>query len=96
MACFITSEGIIAEEKFGQEQLQILREMREGQQQIIALMTTPQALAEEQVRRSRDSIDESVGLQKLALQRQRTVTLVAMPAIIICIAAIGYLVLRYF
>lgn len=85
----------MAEETPGNEQLQLLREIRNGQQQIIALMTTQQALAEEQMRRSRDSIDESVSLQKLALQRQRTITIVAVPGIIICIAAIGYLVLRY-
>lgn len=86
----------MADGKLDQEHLQILREIRDGQQQIIALMTAQQSLAEEQVKRSRDSIEESVGLQKLALQRQRTVTLVAVPGIIICMAAIAYLVLRYF
>jgi len=59
-------------------------------------MSTQQALAEEQVKRSRESVAESVGLQRLALQRQRTITLVAIPAILVCIAAICYLVLRYF
>ena len=42
------------------------------------------------------TVDESIGLQRLALQRQRTVTLVAVPGILACIAAIGYLVLKYF
>lgn len=79
-----------------QAQLQLLREIRDGQQKMIELMTAQQALAEEQVKRSRDSIEESVGLQRLALQRQRTITLVAVPGILVCIAAIGYLVLRYF
>ena len=79
-----------------QAQLQLLREIRDGQQKMIELMTAQQALAEEQIMRSRDSIEESVGLQRLALQRQRTITLVAVPGILVCIAAIGYLVLRYF
>jgi hypothetical protein len=86
----------MAEDKLEQAQLQVLREIRDGQQRIIELMTAQQALAEAQLKRSRDSIEESVGLQRLALQRQRTITLVAVPGILVCIAAIGYLVLRYF
>lgn len=86
----------MAEDKLMQDQLRILRDIRDGQQKIIELMTAQQALAEEQVKRSRDSIEESVGLQRLALQRQRTITFVAVPGILVCVAAIGYLVLRYF
>ena len=86
----------MAEEKFTQDQLQLLREIRDGQQKIIALLSAQHALAEEQIKRSRESIEESVGLQRLALQRQRTISLVAVPGIMICILAIGYLVLRYF
>lgn len=86
----------MADDKLMQDQLRILRDLRDGQQKIIELMTAQQALAEEQVKRSRDSIEESVGLQRLALQRQRTITFVAVPGILVCIVAIGYLVLRYF
>jgi len=86
----------MAEEKFTQDQLQLLREIRDGQQKIIALLSAQHALAEEQIQRSRDSVEESVGLQRLALQRQRTISLVAVPGIMFCIFAIGYLVLRYF
>ena len=86
----------MAQDQVEQEQLQLLREIRDGQQRMIDLMTAQQALAEEQVKRSRDSIEESVGLQRLALQRQRTITIVAVPGILVCIAAIAYLVLRYF
>lgn len=79
-----------------QQILDTLREIREGQREIIRLMSAQQAAAEEQVRKSRESIAESVGLQRLALQRQRTVTLIAVPGILACIAAIAYLVMRYF
>jgi formate dehydrogenase maturation protein FdhE len=85
----------MAEEKADQDHLQLLRDIRDGQQKIIELLAAQQALAEEQVKRSRDSIEESVSLQRLALQRQRTITLVVVPGILVCIAAIGYLVLRY-
>lgn len=86
----------MAEQKSNQDQLQLLKEIRDGQQKVIELLSAQHALAEEQIQRSRDSIEESVGLQRLALQRQRTITLVAMPGILVCIAAIAYLVLRYF
>lgn len=85
----------MAQDQVEQAELQLLREIRDGQQKMIELMTAQQALAEEQVKRSRDSIEESVGLQRLALQRQRTVSMVAMPGILVCIAAIAYLILRY-
>lgn len=78
------------------ETLATLREIRDGQRQIIELLSAHRALAEEQLRRSRETIAESVGLQRLALQRQRAITLIAVPAILACIAAIAYLVFRYF
>jgi len=87
---------VTQDQQFSQDHWQLLREIRDGQQKIIEMMSTQQALAEEQVKRSRESVAESVGLQRLALQRQRTITLVAIPAILVCIAAICYLVLRYF
>jgi hypothetical protein len=37
-----------------------------------------------------------VGLQREALKRQRTITVVALPALLLCIAAIAWLLLRYF
>jgi hypothetical protein len=79
-----------------QEILETLREIRDGQRQIIELLSAQRALAEEQLQKSGERIAESVGLQRLALQRQRTVTLIAVPGIIACIAAIVYLLLRYF
>lgn len=79
-----------------QKILETLREIRDGHREMLALVVAQQARAEEQVRKSRDSVAESVGLQRLALQRQRTVVWLALPAILMCIAAIAYLVLRYF
>jgi len=71
-------------------------EIRDGQCDIAGHLTAQRAAAEERVKKSRDSIAESVAPQRLALARQRTVTLIAVPAIIACIAAIAYRVLRYF
>lgn len=41
-------------------------------------------------------IEESLNLQREAVSRQRTVTRIAAPGIVACIAALAYLVLRYF
>jgi hypothetical protein len=79
-----------------QQLLALLTEIRDGQREIIELLSQQQRFAAEQIQNSRTTVAESVNLQKLALQRQRTVTLVAVPGILACIAAIAYLVLRYF
>ncbi len=78
-----------------QQVLELLTEIRDGQREIIELMVKQQQIAEEQILKSRATVDESVNLQRLALQRQRTITLIAVPGILACIAAIAYLVLRY-
>lgn len=75
--------------------LAALHDIRDGQREILAQLTAQRALAEEQLQRSRATIEESVGLQREALQRQRTVTRVAIPALIACVAAIIFLVARY-
>lgn len=79
-----------------QQTLEVLREIRDGQREVLGLLTAQRAAAEEQVKKSRESIAESVALQRLALARQRTVTLIAVPGILACMAAIAYLVWRYF
>lgn len=76
--------------------LDLLTDIRDGQREIIGLLSHQQRVAEEQIRKSRATATESVNLQRVALQRQRTITLIAVPGILACIAAIAYLVLRYF
>ncbi|SFQ24877.1 hypothetical protein SAMN05216229_114109 [Geopseudomonas sagittaria] len=86
----------MSDEQYRHESLSVLREIRDTQREILAQLGAQRALAEEQLARSRETVEESIGLQKLALQRQRAISLVAVPGILACIAAIGYLVLRYF
>jgi type VI protein secretion system component VasF len=78
------------------ELLEILREIRDRQREAVEILKQQRALVEEQLRKSRDSVAESIGLQKTALARQRQVTMVAIPGIVACILAIAYLVVRYF
>ena len=79
-----------------QQILEVLREIRDGQREMLGLLAAQRVAAEEQVKKSRESIAESVALQRLGLARQRTVTLIAVPGILACMAAIAYLVWRYF
>jgi len=71
------------------EQLELLREIRDT-------LKAQRGLIEEQLARSRRTMDESIGLQRTALARQRQITLIAVPGILACILAIGYLIWRYF
>lgn len=71
------------------EQIELLREIRDT-------LKAQRGLTEEQLARSRRTMDESIGLQRTALARQRQITLIAVPGILACILAIGYLVFRYF
>lgn len=71
------------------EQIELLREIRDT-------LRLQRELIEEQLARSRASVEESIGLQRTALQRQRQVTAIAVPGILACLLAIGYLIWRYF
>lgn len=75
--------------------LDTLRDIRSGQREILAALQAQQALAEQQLVKSRASVEESLALQRLALARQRRVTLVAVAGILACIGAIGWILLRY-
>lgn len=76
--------------------LAILREIRDDQRELLTQIKAQRALAEQQMAQSKQRIDESVGLQREALRRQRTITVVALPALLLCVAAIAWLLLRYF
>ena len=79
-----------------EQMLATLREIRDGQREIIRLLAAQQAFAEEQSRKSNERIAESMSLQRQALQGQRKVMFVAVPGILACLAAVVYLVWKYF
>jgi hypothetical protein len=82
-------------ESHQQDMVALLREIRDDQRAMLEQLSAQRALIEEQVKRSRESIAESISLQKLAIERQRAITLFAMVGIVGCVAAILYLVIRY-
>lgn len=93
---WVSSPEDLLSQETEQQILSVLHEIRDGQREIIAHLAAQRAVAEEQLRKSRASVEESVGLQREALRRQKTITLIAVPGILACMAAIAYLVLRYF
>jgi hypothetical protein len=76
-------------EKHLMELLETVREIRDH-------LSSQRVLLEEQIARSRKTSEEAIALQRQALQRQRSVTVLAGIGILACLAAIGYLVIRYF
>jgi len=79
-----------------QQILSVLKEIRDGQREIITHLESQRALTTEQLRKSQERVEESVGLQKEALRRQQSIMRIVVPSILICIVAIAYLVIRYF
>jgi len=74
----------------------ILSEIRDNQIRSLKNQEAHLALAQEQLERAKKQVQESIGLQREAIAKQRAITRVALPAIALCIVAILYLVLRYF
>ena len=74
----------------------ILIEIRDNQ--ILSLQNQERqlALAQQQLERAKMQIEESIGLQREAIAKQRSITRIAIPGIALCIAAILYLLFRYF
>lgn len=83
-------------EDLQREQVELLREIRDRQREAVEVLKQQRAMVEEQLKRSKESVEESIGLQKLALRRARSASWIALPGIAVCIAAIAYLVIRYF
>ena len=78
-----------------EEAVELLREIRDQQREMIALATGQRAAMEEQLRRSQASVAESIALQRAAVDRVRRISWIAIPGIAFCIVLIVYLVVRY-
>ena len=74
----------------------LLGEIRDNQQRALEQQAKQVSLAEQQLERARSQIEESLALQREAVAKQRTVMRWALPGIALCIAAILYLIIKYF
>jgi len=74
----------------------LLIEIRDNQRVSLQRQEEHLAIAREQIERSRNQVEQSIVLQRQAIERVRRVSRVAIPGIILCIALIVYLLVRYF
>jgi t-SNARE complex subunit (syntaxin) len=75
---------------------QLLTEIRDNQREALQRQEEQLRIAREQLERAKSQIAESIGLQREAIQKTRTVMRIAVPGILFCIVLIVYLVVRYF
>jgi hypothetical protein len=73
----------------------LLIEIRDNQRLSLQRQEEHLAIAREQIDRSRGQIQQSIELQRQAIDRVRKISRMAVPAIILCIALIIYLLVRY-
>ena len=74
----------------------LLTEIRDNQQLSLQHQEEHLQMAKEQIERSGKQVQESLGLQKLAIEKMKRITRIAVPGIAFCIALIIYLLIRYF
>jgi hypothetical protein len=74
----------------------LLIEIRDNQRLSLQRQDEHLAIAKEQVDRSRTQVEESIELQRQAIERVKRVSRVAVPGIVVCVVLIVYLLVRYF
>ena len=74
----------------------LLGEIRDNQRHALEQQRAQLAISQSHFEHAKAQIAESLKLQRDAISRQRTTLWIALPAILFCIAAILYLVFRYF
>ena len=75
---------------------QLLTEIRDNQRLALEQQKAQLDLAREQLARTRSQVSESIDLQKQAMQRFKSLSLVVLPVVFLCVALIAYLIVRYF
>jgi len=73
----------------------LLGEIRDNQRQALDQQRAQLDVARSHFEQAKAQIAESLKLQQEALSRQRTITRIALPALLFCIAAVVYLWWRY-
>ena len=78
------------------EILQVLIEIRDNQKLSLQRQEEHFAVAKEQIDRSRKQVEESIALQRQAIDRVKRISRIALPGVILCVLLIAYLLARYF
>lgn len=79
-----------------EEVRELLVEIRDNQRLALERQEEHLEVAREQVSRSRAQVEESIQLQRQAVDRFRSISRIALPAIVLCLGLILYLVVTYF
>ena len=74
----------------------LLVEIRDNQRLSLQRQEEHLAIAREQIERSRNQVQESIGLQRQAVERVKRIYWIALPGIALCLLLIVYLLVRYF
>lgn len=74
----------------------LLIEIRDNQRLSLQRQEEHLEIARRQIERSTSQVQESIELQRVAIDRVKKVSRVAIPGILLCVALIAYLLIRYF
>jgi hypothetical protein len=74
----------------------LLIEIRDNQRLSLQKQEEHLAVAREQIDRARRQVQDSIELQRQAIDRVKKVSRIAIPGIVLCVVLIAYLVVRYF
>ena len=78
-----------------EEIVSLLKEIRDNQRSALERQTQHLELAREQIERSRTQVQQSIELQKAAINRVKQISRIALPGIAVCVVLIAYLVVKY-
>lgn len=76
--------------------IQLLTEIRDNQKLSLQRQEEHLAIAREQMDRARKQVEESIGLQRQAIERVKKISRIAIPMLFLCVGLIVYLLVRYF
>jgi t-SNARE complex subunit (syntaxin) len=74
---------------------ELLIEIRDNQRLSLQRQEEHLEIARKQIERSSGQVQESIELQRQAIDKARKVARIAVPGILVCIVLIVYLVIRY-
>ena len=75
---------------------ELLVEIRDNQRLSLQRQEEHLEIARKQIERSSTQVQESIELQRLAVDRVKKVSRIAIPGILLCVALIVYLLVKYF
>lgn len=73
----------------------LIKEIRDNQRLALARQEEHLELARRQLERSQTQVAQSIELQKAAVARVKQISRIAVPGIVLCLALIVYLIVRY-